>query len=240
MTYQRNNDIEQSIETQDKIDKLYQKGKFLINLQGKILLFLEPPHPDVWNILKPILSHDAWDIEHPYVDGDLKTKRVITRGWPTCILRSAKDESKWEIWPEILSRFLITSPNMSYDKYLESNILTFQKSGLPDFVQQKVIVSDFEVDLARKCIKYLKQQIKTLCPIRYIENEFKPQNPVWIPYHQYLAESLPSTKGPSMRSAIYIGSLLDIVALARSELLVDFGVEKQTVARPEDPLRFCG
>jgi hypothetical protein len=120
----------QKVELEDELDKLYQRAKWLINLQGKILIFLEAPHPDVWNIIKPILSHDTWEIEHPYVDADLKTKNVVTRGWPVCIFCSAKDESKWDIWPEIQSRFLITSPNMSPEKYLESNILTFQRLGL--------------------------------------------------------------------------------------------------------------
>ena len=226
--------VTEEIELQYELDSLLQKAKLLIDLQGKILLFLEPPHPDVWNIIKPILSHDAWEIEHPYVDADLKTKNVVTRGWPTCIFCSAKDESRWEVWPEIQSRFLIKSPNMSPAKYLESNILTFQKSGLPNFVQQKVVVSDSEVDLARKCIQYLKQLIKSACPTNYVANEFRPHNPVWVPYQQYLAESLPSSKGPSMRTASHIGSLLDIIALTKSNLFVDFGIEKQIVARPED------
>ena len=200
MISQANKNIEDIIKAQDELEKLNKKGKWLIDLQGRILLFLEPPHPDVWTIVKPILSHDAWDIEHPYVDADLKTKYIVTRGWPTCIFCSARDESKWDIWPEIQSRFIITSPNMSQEKYLESNMLTFQKSGLPNFVQQKIVVSDFEVDLARKCIEHVKQQIKAACHTNYYATEFRPINPVWIPYQQYLAESLPSNKGPSMRA----------------------------------------
>jgi hypothetical protein len=211
----------QKVELEDELDKLYQRAKWLINLQGKILIFLEAPHPDVWNIIKPILSHDTWEIEHPYVDADLKTKNVVTRGWPVCIFCSAKDESKWDIWPEIQSRFLITSPNMSPEKYLESNILTFQRLGLPNFVQQQLIVSDHEVDLARKCILQLKERINSFCPIRYVSTEFKPLDPVWIPYQQYLGESLPSNKGPTMRTASHVGMLLEIIALAKSDLIVD-------------------
>lgn len=100
----------------------------LIDLTGKLFVFLEPPHPDTWSILKPILSHDDYEIEHPYVyevEGmGFKVKKVVTRGWPACIFCSAKNESKWPVWPEIQSRFLITSPNMSSRKYLEGNVLT--------------------------------------------------------------------------------------------------------------------
>jgi hypothetical protein len=230
----RDDNLNQKIYLEGELSRLYQTGKWLIDLHGKILVFLEPPHPDVWEIIKSILSHDSWEIEHPYVDADLKTKNVVTRGWPVCIFCSAKDESKWDIWPEVQSRFMIVSPNMSEEKYLESNRLTFQKLGLPDFVQQQIIVSDTEVDLARKCIQCLKQRITRLCPIRYIQNEYKPYNPVSIPYHEYLAESLPYHKGSAMRTASQVGSLIDIVTLTRSQFMFDFKIEKMVIARPED------
>jgi hypothetical protein len=230
----RDDDLNQKTYLESELSKLYQTGKWLIDLHGKILVFLEPPHPDVWEIIKSILSHDSWEIEHPYVDADLKTKNIVTRGWPVCIFCSAKDESKWDIWPEVQSRFIIVSPNMSEEKYLESNRLTFQKLGLPDFVQQEIIVSDAEVDLSRKCILCLKQRISRLCPISYIQSEYKPYNPVLIPYHEYLAESLPHHRGSAMRAAVQIGSLLDIVTLTRSRFMFDFEIEKMIIARPED------
>ena len=37
-----------------------------------------------------------------------------------------------------------------------------------------------------------------------------------------------------MRTASHIGSLLDIIALTKSNFFVDFGIEKIIVARPED------
>ena len=126
----------------------------LINLQGKILVFLEPPQRELLNLTKPILSHDTTEISYDYVDrtekGGFQTQRVIVRGWPACIFCSAKDESKWEIWPEIQSRFLIISPNMNQAKVHEGNILISQRKGLPNSMQQQVIVSDKERKLARK------------------------------------------------------------------------------------------
>ncbi len=86
--------IERVEELKDELEKLLRESKYLIDLHGKILVFLEPPHQEVWNILKPIISHDYWEMEHPYVDTDLKTKNVVTRGWPVCIFCSARDESK--------------------------------------------------------------------------------------------------------------------------------------------------
>jgi hypothetical protein len=86
----------------------------------------------------------------------------VTRGWPVCIFCSARDESRWEVWPEIQSRFLITSPNMAPIKYQESNFLIAQKMSLPYELQQQVIVSDQEIELAKQCVLYLKQEIKKL------------------------------------------------------------------------------
>ena len=225
---------------EDQLQALYDNARYIINLHGKILVFLEPPHPEIWNILKPILSHDHWEIEHPHVDTDLKTKNVVTRGWPVCFFCSAKDESKWDIWPEIQSRFIIISPNMSKEKYEEANVLTLQKLGLPDFVQDKVIVSSQEIENSQKCILLLRRRTKELCVLPENNTDLglqsKPKNPVWIPYQEYLGSSLPSNRGVEMRGAKYVASLLGVVAISKSNFLLDAGEGRNTdvIARPED------
>ena len=176
-------------------------------------------------------------MEHPYVDTDLKTKNVVTRGWPVCIFCSARDESKWEIWPEIQSRFIIISPNMSSQKYAEANILTFQKLGLPSFVQDQIIVSNKEIETARKCLLLLRRRIRSLCtlPNNFEELDHKPNNPVWIPYYEYLAKSLPASRGVDMRNAKHVGSLLAVIAIAKSMFLLnDGGGRLSAIARSED------
>ena len=107
---------------------------------------------------------------------------------------SARDESKWEVWPEIKSRFLISSPNMIPQKYKESTQLISQKIGKPNLVQQEIIISDIEIDNAKNCILLLKQKI----------NELKLKNnngkiSVWIPYAELLEKELPSNKGTDVR-----------------------------------------
>ena len=82
-----------------ELSKFLEGSAYLIDLRNKTFLFLEPPHPDLWNIMKPILSYDAEFIEHPYLDktasgGGLEVRRMITQGAPACIFCSAKDESK--------------------------------------------------------------------------------------------------------------------------------------------------
>ncbi len=129
---EKDEDIKEKLKGQ--LSELLKDTKILIDLSNKIFLFLEPPHSETWNILKPILSHDLYEMEHPYVfdvEGyGFKVKKIVTRGWPSCIFCSAKDESNWPVWPEIQSRFLITSPNMIKQKYEESNLLIAQKKRL--------------------------------------------------------------------------------------------------------------
>jgi hypothetical protein len=78
---------EQAEELEEQKHQLLQEAKVMIDLRGKLLVFLEPPHPETWNILKPILSHDSHYIEHPYVykveDFGFIVKKIVTRG---CLL----------------------------------------------------------------------------------------------------------------------------------------------------------
>jgi hypothetical protein len=228
----------EEIEDQSKIEslkeqlqELYENARSLIDLSGKILVFLEPPQHDLWNLLKPILSHDSEEIEFSYVDKTergFQPKRVVVRGWPACIFCSAKDESNWPTWPEIANRFLITSPNMVTEKYLQSNILIAQRKGLPELLQQKLIVSNEEIQLAKDCILYLKQEIQKISNNK--------QNAVWIPYSQILGEILPSEKGTDTRVTKRIFSFLNIIALAKAHLRLKliYGQETLIIAALED------
>jgi hypothetical protein len=222
-------------ETEDHTEKenikqqlriLFENSKTLIELTGKVIVFLEPPHSEVWNLLKPILSHDAAEIEYPYVDKNERdgiiTKNVVVRGWPACIFCSAKDESRWPTWPEIVSRFLISSPNMIAEKYQESNMLIAQTKGLPSLIQELVIVSSEDIDLAKQSIIYLKQELQ-----RYLKAAGK-SNGVWIPYGPILSEALPAERGTDTRTVKRVFSLLNIIPLLKAHLRPKIVIKGQT------------
>ena len=73
--------------------------------------------------------------------------------------------------------------------------------------KQKIIVSDEDIESAKKCVLYLKHQIFKLSEVKYQEQENnqlkvdsrKKSNPVWIPYGPILGEVFPAEKGPDMR-----------------------------------------
>ena len=204
----------------EEMTEIFEDAKTLIDLRGKILVFLEPPQKEVWEILKPILSHDSFEIEFPFVnqtdrDGH-QTKDVVVRGWPSCIFCSAKDESNWPTWPEIKSRFLITSPNMIARKYQESTKLISTTYGLPNLIQQQTIISDSEIELAKNCILLIKQNITELRS-KNKDSENKKIS-VWIPYAKLLEKELPSNKGTDVRLQKRIFSLLKIVPIIKFNL----------------------
>ncbi len=202
----------------EEIEKLYKDAKTLIDLRGKILVFLEPPDKEVWTILKPILSHDSFEIEYPFVNQTDKdgheTKKVVVRGWPSCIFCSARDESKWEMWSEVKSRFLTSSPNMIPQKYQESTKLIALRKGLPNLIQQQTIISDNEMNFAKQCIFLIKQKINDLKK----KNNANGKISVWIPYAQLLQKELPSNKGTDVRLVKRIFSLLNIVPIVKLNL----------------------
>ncbi|MDN5868287.1 MAG: bifunctional DNA primase/polymerase, partial [Candidatus Nitrosocosmicus sp.] len=200
----KSNDEQTKEELEEELKLLYRNSKILIDLSNKILVFLEPPHQETWNILKTILSHDSEYIEHPYVykteNKGQEVKRIVTRGWPACIFCSARDDSDWSMWDEIKSRFFIVSPNMIKQKYLESNILIGQKKGLPALVQEQLIVSKEDLDYAEDCILILKKELLA-----------NYKNNTWIPFQYILSESLPSEKGPDVRTANRMFALLTLI-----------------------------
>jgi hypothetical protein len=226
---EQNHQSAKKIELEEDLRKLFGDAKMRIDLRGKLLIFLEPPHKQTWDILKPILSHDKLEVEHPYVynvDGrGFEVKNIVTVGWPACIFCSAKNESDWPEWPEIQSRFLIDSPNMIAQKYREGIKLTGQTKGLPKLLQQSLIVSDRDAELARKCVLYLTQTIR-----KFSSNP--TQNPVWIPFCEILGETLPAQKGVDNRIANRLFSLLSIITLSRAHLRgrLVYGNESLTIA----------
>jgi len=225
-------------EIKKELDNLMDDATVLINLQDKIIVFLEPPQRELMNLIKPILSHDKEEISYDYVDrterGGFQTRRVIVRGWAAFIFCSAKDESKWEIWPEIQSRFLITSPNMNQAKVHDGNILISQRKGLPNSMQQQIIVSDKERKLARSSVSFLKGWMHRLSESNMLH--YDRQTAVWIPYGFIFANALKSERGTDNRITERIFSLLNIIALTKihhRQTLV-YGNERLVIATLED------
>lgn len=71
--------------------------KFKIDLERKILIFLDMPHDELLKKLRPLLSHDRKELEYFITDksgkGALRTKHIIIRGFPAA--RAASPSRSW-------------------------------------------------------------------------------------------------------------------------------------------------
>ena len=62
------NAIEAVEQYQDEMNRTSRWFSLYPRLYWPNLLFLEPPKPELMDLIKPILSHDHWEMEHPFVD----------------------------------------------------------------------------------------------------------------------------------------------------------------------------
>lgn len=191
---------------EDKIKReiadLYKNAYRLINLQNKIMIFLESPHKETWSKLRPILSHDVWETTFKFTDrihknGPMTAITVIMRGWPSVIYTSADAKSDG-IWDQIKSRFLIVSPEMGSDKYKAAIKLLGEQKGIPkpSSIYQK---EREELNWCKKYILALSISLKNKLKPFYENYMPKDVNITWIPYNGKLIEAFPKTKGQRMR-----------------------------------------
>lgn len=102
---------------------------FEIDLARKILIFLDQPHMQLLERLRPLLSHDEKEMRMKITDksdrGGLRTKNVILRGYPSVIFCSAG----LRIDEQESTRFLLLSPETSQEKLQEAIRARVQKES---------------------------------------------------------------------------------------------------------------
>jgi len=125
----------------------------LINLRGKILLFLEAPSLETFRMLYPILSHDVKMSFYKYTDRDERTKKLkqetaCLEGWCSAIFLSV-DKQYLE---EMATRSFTATPEASKEKIMSANELTNLKASYPFIYNQELE--------STKIIKHLIENIK--------------------------------------------------------------------------------
>jgi len=117
----------------------------------------------------------------------------------------------------------VSPPNMIRQKYHESTHLIAQSKGLPNLIQQQVIVSESEIKLVKECILAVKQNIEKLS---YDNNNNKIS--VWIPFYKLLQQELPSNRGTDVRFTKRIFSFLNILPILRYDQRMSLLLENET------------
>ena len=142
------------LEERDAWKKKIQNSRILVDLEKKILIFLDQPHYMLLEKLRPLLSHDRKELEYNITDKSekhgLRTKKVRIRGYPTVIFCAAKfnmdEQEKTRVW--------LLSPETTEDKITESLYLLAKKLGNRDA---------FKEELENDCRRiWLKRRIKMI------------------------------------------------------------------------------
>ncbi len=125
-----------------------------IDLTGIVLLFLEAPSIEAFEMLKPILSHDEKMIEYRFVDknskGQMLTKKVRIKGWPSAVFCSVDKL----FLTEFATRTFTTTPETSQDKIKDAIGLINHKQSYPFQYQTESITKQLTKSLIR-CIQDL-------------------------------------------------------------------------------------
>ena len=126
-----------------------------IDLERKILVFLDQPHTLLLQHLRPLLSHDKKEIQLKITDksqkAGLRTKNVIVRGYPAVIFCSAGlklDEQE-------ATRFLMLSPETTKSKIKSGILEKIKKSS-----NKTKYLNELNKDPKRKQLKERIEKIK--------------------------------------------------------------------------------
>jgi len=196
---------------------LIKNARNMVDLSNKILLFLDNPNPATYEMLKPLLSHDKYELlfKITKTDGSLNVKESIIRGWPATIVCSAKNEAKNEVWPEIQSRFFMTSPNTDVKKYKAANSLTGDIMGIPTWASH-IHTSIENKEYCKFFIQNIKEGIVKICKGN--------NNPIFNPYREKIVDLLPNVSGIDMRHFSRFNAFLNMETIlhANENVMIEF------------------
>jgi hypothetical protein len=205
----------------DRYKERLKESHYIVDLQGKTLVFLEAPSIETFNKLRPILSHDTWETSYKFTDTSAKgmpTRHVIIRGWPATIWLSTMEKYV----QDFASRSFTHTPETTEQKYGDANVLTGSKAAFPWKFEKDADAVELEA-----YVRWFKEQTKGLKAI--------------IPYAEAFGGVFPHKFPRSMRDFKHVLGLIQVSALfhlAQRPLLIrkaaDASEEKYVVATEAD------
>lgn len=163
-----------------------QKGKIIVNLSRKILIFLDQPHTQLLERLRPLLSHDRKEISIKITDKSqkqgLRTKNVVLIGFPSVIFCTAG----LRIDEQEATRFLLLSPEVNQEK-LRAGICEAIRKEADNDTYKAWLNEDPERKLLKDRIRAIKeanvQEVKIGNP-NLIQERFLARANALKPRHQ--------------------------------------------------------
>jgi DNA-binding MarR family transcriptional regulator len=220
--------------------RLLKNSAYLVDLENKILLFLDRPNPETLQKLYPILSHDVYESSYRFTDkkfkGPLKTVHVILRGWPTAIFIRVYGEREAENWAQTISRFTTVSPKMDVRKYRAAIRLKSLIMGIPGHLLVERLGLGRE-EWAREAVKMVSKRL-TAMKTKVRERSGRADSSMfWIPFYKKIGEEFPAEVGRRMRDSERFLTLMQAHAAlnvyARPKLVYPDGTEYIVVVRED-------
>ena len=134
----------------------------LVDLERKILIFLDQPHNLLLQHLRPLLSHDKKEIQIKITDKSqkhgLRTKNIIIRGFPSVIFCSAG----LKIDEQEATRFLLLSPETTKEKIKEGIIEKIKKEADRDAYFKELDSNPERVELKNRILAIKQEKISQI------------------------------------------------------------------------------
>lgn len=164
-----------------------QRKAVIVDLEGKILIFLDMPDYRLLEKLRPLLAHDWKEIEYKITDKSerrgLRTKTVIVRGYPSvffCTTKTDPDEQE-------KTRLILLSPSTDQAKIDEALKLIALKKGNFDKYRKEILQDPARLWLANR-IKAVRQtgirQVVLPEDGTSLYRQFKEDHPYLLARHQ--------------------------------------------------------
>lgn len=162
------------------------KGRIVVDLSKKIIIFLDQPHTQLLERLRPILSHDKKEVDIKITDKiqkqGMRTKHVVIRGFPSVIFCTAG----LRIDEQEATRFLLLSPEVNQDKIRQgiSEIIRKESDGqsYKDWLEKnpdRRLLKDRIMAIKEANIQEIK-----IADERKVAERFLGQNKALKPRHQ--------------------------------------------------------
>ena len=159
---------------------------YVVDLSRKILIFLDQPHTQLLERLRPLLSHDKKEISVKITDKSqkfgLKTKNVLLKGYPSVIFCTAG----LRIDEQEATRFLLLSPEVNREKIRQGILESIKKEADADSYK-----SWLDENPERKLLKERIRAIKlegireiNIANYQKVVDRFLSENKVLKPRHQ--------------------------------------------------------
>ncbi|MCX6723159.1 MAG: toprim domain-containing protein [Candidatus Staskawiczbacteria bacterium] len=163
-----------------------EKNMYLVDLSKKILIFLDQPHMQLLERLRPLLSHDKKEILLKITDktqiSGLKTKNILLRGYPSVIFCTAG----LNIDDQEATRFLLLSPEVNQEKIREGILESMKKESNNETYKSWLEENPERIALKERIRAIKAEDIKEINIPDYekIVQRFLASNKILKPRHQ--------------------------------------------------------